>query len=826
MWLAAFAAGAQGIVISGKVTDATTGDAIPFANVYFKHLRKGATTNFEGYYSFKVKETEDSLTADYLGYRARSKKVVTNASQTINFQLEPSVLQMQEVVIKAGENPAWAILRKVWSKKEFNNKSRLDAYQYKSYSKVEIDAVNISEKFKHSRAMRPFRKVFDSVRLAAGEDGKPVLPFFLSETMSDFYYLKSPERKSEHITASKITGIGLQQGTVASQLVGSSFQDYNFYDNWMQVLDKNFISPVSTEGLSFYKYYLVDSLTIDGKWCYKIQFKPKNIKDLAFTGNMWIADTSFALKRIVVETGEAANLNYIKRLKIQQDLEPTTSEAWMPAKIRITVQIVDITGNSFGLLGKLYVANKDFKVNEPQNMSRYDSRISLNDSAKEHSEAFWARNRPDSLTKGDLQAMHTIDTIRHMPRIRTYIDIADVIVNGYYRAGPVDIGPYLLLYGHNIEEGDRFRLGFRTNGQFSKRWILKGYAAIGTRDFDKNGLKYNISVERFLSRRHWTKVGIQNKYDIEGLGFPDDFFATNNLLTASQQLGLLRRLDLVRIHRIWFETDLAKGLSLRLYALHKTIQPRGDFVFGYYPYPEQRRDRIETMIHISEAVMSMRYAFKETYVVNDNRRAHIGLDKAPIVNLTYAVGFRNILQSHFNTQRVSLEVTQKFRAGFMGRGDYHITATKVFARLPYPLLNILPGNETIFRTDRTFNMMSFFEFVTDQAAYLFYTQHLDGILFNRIPLLNRLKLREVVGFKAAWGSLSARNDITSPIYPDPKVYPITPFSRLDPNVPYLEVSYGIENIFKILRIDVIHRLNYLYPGVQKIGVKGSLYFSF
>jgi len=819
---------AQQTVITGKVTDATTGEPIPYAKVYFKNLHLGATTTFEGLYSIKSDKVEDSLTVEYLGYTPKSKHVKKEQVQVINFQILSSETQMGEVTIHPGENPAFRILRGVWAHRSQNDKASLDAYQYKSYSKIEMSATNISDKFKNSALMRPFKNIFDSLKMVSGDDGKTIIPFFISETNSDVYYLKNPGLKSEHIRASKLSGVGLDDGSLVSQLMGSTLQDYNFYQNWMLVIDKGFISPIADGGISFYHYYLIDSVTIDGKYCYKIEFKPKQDKDLAFTGTMWINDTSFALKRIIVAVDKKANLNYIRTLHLQQDLVPTSAGPWLVNKERITVDASEIVGQSFGVLGKLYVANSNIVVNQPQKLKVYEQKITEDDTALKQNDNYWLKNRPDSLTKEDRTIAHIIDTIKRMPNIKTAADIAEVIINGYYTINKVDIGPYIYALGDNVVEGYRFRLGMRTNYDFSKFWVLKAYAAVGTNDLVTDGLKYSVSAEHWLSREHWTKIGVQNEYDVAGLGVADDFFEDNTLLTESAQLGLLTRLDVVHLNRIWIESDIVQGFNIRAYLVQKTQWPKGSFNFYYYPNPENTSD-VQQNITTTEADIEARISFNETYIINGNRRANVQFEPAPIILIQYSRGIKDLFGGQFNYNKLVVSLEQTIKMGTFGHADYYIAGQKIFNTLPYPLLEVEPGNSTIFRTYETFNMMNFFEFVTDQSLTAFYTQHLDGIFFNRIPLLKKLKWREVVGVKAVWGSISPQNDINNPAsiqYAHSGPYTSSNFYTLLPNKPYAEVSYGVENIFRFFRVDFLQRLNYLEHGAPQFAVKASFYFAF
>jgi len=455
-------------------------------------------------------------------------------------------------------------LRGVWAHKNENNKTKLSAYQYESYSKMEFSADNISEKFKKSIAMRPFKKALDTMQSAAGENGQLILPFFISETISDVSYLKTPERKTENIKASSVKGVGVQNNDMVAQLLGSSFEEYNFYDNWMTVLTKMFCSPISEAGLGYYRYYLIDSGFIDNRFCYKIEFKPKREKDLAFTGTMWITDTTFSLKRMIAEVGNQANIDFIKRLKIQEDLVPTSAGPWLPAKIRISVEITSLTNKTMGFLGKLYISNTNFLVDQPKELKEYTTSLSMVPGAMDHDAKYWDKNRFDTLTPEDRAVIHSIDTINNLPTVKTIVSLGDFAINGDYQAGKVELGPYFLLFGQDALEGYKLRAGLRTNADFSRYWVLKGYLAAGNQDIKTDGLKYSAAAEHFLSRKYWTKICAQSQYDVIGLGVPDLYFlADNDLTAASAQFGETR-LNIIHMQRVWFESDFLKDFRINI----------------------------------------------------------------------------------------------------------------------------------------------------------------------------------------------------------------------------------------------------------------------
>ncbi len=287
---------AQTTIIQGKVTDAGSGDPIPFVNVYFKGTQIGATTDFDGNFLIRTDAPGDSLVAGYVGYRTRTKAVKKGASQTIQFQLQEDVTALDVVVVRPGENPAFEIMRQVVKNKERNDKRKLSAYEYNTYTRIEVDVDNLSDKFRQRKLVQKITQVLDSIDRIAGEDGKPILPLMISESYSKVYYRDNPAYKKERILRTKITGVGVEDGTTVTQLMGSSFQEYNFYLNWLNIVTKDFVSPMADGWRLYYDYDLMDSLMVDGHYCYRLDFYPKSQQDLAFQGSMWSTKKEFALK--------------------------------------------------------------------------------------------------------------------------------------------------------------------------------------------------------------------------------------------------------------------------------------------------------------------------------------------------------------------------------------------------------------------------------------------------------------------------------------------------------------------------------------------------
>lgn len=820
-FVAASTAFAQETIIKGKVTDANSGDPIPFVNVLYKGTSIGTTTDFDGNYVLKTSSPKDTLLASYIGYKPRTKVITKGTSQIVNFQLEEEVTNLQEVVVLAGENPAFEVLRKVVRNKNENDKRRLTAYEYDTYTKIEVDVDNMSEKFRERKLIQKITQVLDSVERIAGEDGKPILPIFITESVSKLYYRDNPNSKFEKILHSKINGLGVEDGTTVTQLVGSSFQEYNFYQNWLNIVEKEFVSPIADGWRLYYDYDLVDSLFVGEHYCYRLDFFPRSPQDLAFTGSMWITRDNYALKQIDVNIGKGANLNFIEKIRIQQELEPTSGGAWLPVKNRVLIDVSELSNNSAGMLAKFYTSNKNFLVNKPYDLSFYERPILLDERARlnQNDETVWDTLRHEPLTETERNVYKMIDTLRNIPIIRTYTDIIKVVVDGYIGIGKrIEIGPYPDLISYNNIEGIRIMPGFRTTYAFNKKWTFGGQVGYG---FIDEKYKYSLYAKQILSTRRWTTWSIRSRSDLGRLGFDDEAVGGNALLLASQRWGFFRRGFYFDETRVDFQRELFKGFNQRIAVRHATFDPA--FNFGYYENPDDIvNSPIESRYTTSEVILESRYARDEVFLQDDNQRVSLGTVRWPVLTLRYTRGIKNIAGSDFDYNKLRFSFEKGTRLGILGTGKLRATAEYIFEPLPYTLLGLHLGNQTPIFTPLTFNLMDYGEFVSDRYVTAQYNHHFEGLLLNRMPLLRKLKWRLVGTANMVYGSMSQASQNLIVQNNDPN-NEILPPGQLSLRKPYLEVGYGVENIFKFFRIDFIHRLSYLDgPEVRKFGVFGTV----
>ncbi len=801
---------AQNYTISGKVFDAESKEPLPFVPVLIKGTTVGATTDFDGNYSITTSKLGDSIVSSYVSYKKLVRAIKRGESQTVNMPMVLEGVNLLEVVVKAGENPAHRIIRNVIANKQYNNKRKLDAYQYETYNKVEFDLNRIPKEMREKKIFKPIKFVFDNVdSLNSGE--KPSLPIFITEAISDIYYRSNPTLKKEVIRASKVTGI---ENTSVTSVMGDMYQNINIYDNHILVFGKDFVSPISDNGLFYYKYYLEDSLFIGSTRCYQIRFKSKRPQELCFSGNMWISDTTWAVKRIEMSIPKEANINFIHAANVIQEFSQIDS-TWMLSKDRLIIDFA-VSKNQVGIYGRKTTSYKDFKINQPKDPKFYEfgDKIVVEDAASKQSDDFWNSNRHDSLSLREKKIYHMIDTIKTLPIYKTWVDVLTLFVSGYKTVNNFEIGPYFNLISYNKIEGLRARFGGRTSSKFSRWYELQGYVAYG---FTDEKFKYSVGFKSFITKKpHRQLIGMTYKSDYEILGQSQNGFSQDNLFASLFRTNPLTNLTRVDKTDAWFEREWVDGLTSKVTLTGRTITPLITNTYTYF----KNDGSIATKENIrnTEVRLNVRFAYKEKYINGDFSRISLGT-KWPVMQVNYSKSLQNAFRGEYDYQKVVLNLSDRVRLiSLLGYTDYTAEVGKIFGAVPYPLMELHGGNETYVYDYMSFNMMKYYEFASDQYASIGMFHHFEGLLFNKVPLLKKLKWREVVTCKALWGSV---NDINRKTL----IFPNT-LNALN-NEPYVEISAGVENIFKVFRIDALWRSTYLRErAIENFGVKFGFQLAF
>jgi hypothetical protein len=813
---------AQQVTIKGKVTDAETGEGLPYVVLSIYKTSFGTETDEEGNYSFQATlHKDDSINVNYIGYKRIRQPIQGEVSPIeINFQLEEENTMMKEFVVRYEENPAFAIMRKVIKNKNINDPRKINAFRYDNYSRMELGIDNFGTRLQKKRFMRAVEKELakDSMKLERGMDGKPIMPVFFSETISKVYRNREGSKSKEEIIAVKNNNIGLVNGKLIKPMLYSTYQESNFYANQINILQTDFQSPLADGWQLLYKYELDDTVYIDGDKCFQINVQPKNPRDLAFTGTIWIADSTYALKQLQLYTNQKTKLNFVESIKIFQMNRITTEKCWMPAKTKIELDLSNITHWKLGVIARLTTYANNVVVNDPMPDKFFKEGL------VENEDAFIRGREMDSLRKDSLTAhernfTNSIHTIREVKPIKKYVKLINLLTTGYWNTGKINVGYLLSLYNNNNIEGIRTSLSLQTNSSFSRRFIFKGSGAYGFKD---EIFKYAGSVDIILDRHPWTLVGFEHRYDMDQLGVNAEQLANNQIFYAFTRNGTMRGPYYNTSDNLYFQTDLRKSLTQRITFRYKDFNPA--YPFAYYSNETDLNSPQANKFTTSEIILDTRWAKDEFKFIDGNNRLSLGAKKWPIVNLRNVIGLKDVFNSHFNYYKCNISFSHNFPMGILGRTFYDINAGKIFGTVPYPILETHIGNQSAFYSNAAFNLMDYFEFISDTYASLRYRHYFGGLFFNRIPLIKRFKWGCFVTTNLAFGSMSTKNyNMTPPT--DLAGNNLRTFSTLNKK-PYWEVGYGIDNIFKCLRVDLVHRLTYREgPDVRKFGVKISFQLS-
>lgn len=807
----------QSYIISGKVIESVSGNPVPFATVVVTGTTVGVNTNFDGIYHLEFSNKPDSLTVSYIGFLSKTRAVPASRNSKVNFQLKESVLALETVVVLAHENPAFGILRKVRENRKRNDKNSLEAYQYEAYTKLEMDINHLTENFRKRKVVTQIQSVLDSIEQIAGEDGLPILPIFISEAISKFYFKSDPRKTHEKMLRTKISGVGVTDGSTTTQLIGSSFQQYNFYSNWLNIFEKNFSSPIGAGWRINYDYELVDSIYVGDTYCYRLDFWPKRAQDLAFHGTMWITKNEYSLKQIDASLEKSANLNFIEKLKIQQEYVQTSAGPWLPAKTRVLVDVVALTKTSAGILAKFYVSVLDVVVNQPKPDRFYELPISSSIDVRKKDDAYWTERRHDPLTQTELNVFSMIDTLNTIPTIITFTKAFKIIQTGYYRAGKFDIGSHWDMFAKNDIEGYRIGLGVQTNSLFSDKWTLSGLVNYGTKD---EGWKYRGKVERILSRKHWTTVSLEHSKDLDPIWFlNDDDFGT--AYTGFGRWGTLVRPFEHEETTLKLTISPFRGFTQSIKLKSQTFESAAGTPFAYKLDPYNPTSASSNTYNTTEIVLESRIAKDEIFIIDDNHRLSLGTIKWPVIKVKYTLGLKGILDGDFSYQKLDVGVQKRIKMGVFGYSNADIGVGYIFSQVPYPLLKVQAGNELPVYVDFVYNLLNYFEFSSDQYVELKYRHHFEGFILNRIPLIKKLKWRLTGNLNMIQGGVRQENKgAINKLLEEENGNQVLPFSTFKKGTPYVELGYGVENIFKIFRISAFHRLTYTgQSDAKNFGVK-------
>ena len=793
---------AQKTIISGKVYDAATNEPLPFVNIAFDDSKVGTTSNMDGEYHLETYYASDSLIASFVGYKKKAVKVKRDQTQVIDFALEEGSVSLGTVVVNAKdfENPAHAILRKIIRNKPINNREKLDSYSYEVYNKIEFDLNNFDEKFTEKKIFNKFDFIFDHIDSSMD---KVALPVFITENLSEYYYNRSPQGRKEVIMATKVSGINNES---ISQFLGQMYQDVNIYNNNISIFKKNFISPIADYGLVYYKYYLTDSAYLDNKWCYQLEFIPKNKAELTFSGHFWVNDTSFAIKEIEATIPKQANINFVENLQVRHVYREVENEVWMLVKEELLVDF-NLLEKEMGFYGKKTTTYRDFEINRTYDPDFFSGpeNVIVKSPVNSRPPDFWREARHEEISGEEQQIYDMVDRLKETPAFMTYVDIINFIFTGYKQYGPVELGPVFTFLSFNDVEGLRLKFGGRTSNEFSTRLMLEGYAAYGFKD---EKWKYMLGGNYFLSKNPRQQVGLYYSEDMELIGQVPNIFPRDHIVQSLTTRNPQNKLIFKKEARAYLSREWFTGFSTKVEFTRSELYAAGDWIFSR-PAPTIPEVEIVNNIITSQVSVETRFAFRETFVSGEFERISLG-SKYPVVTIKADFGIKGALDSQYEYQRLTANVFDNVVLGPFGNLKWEITGGYTWQNLPFPLLFVHPGNESFFINNDAFNTMNYFEFVSDKYVSAAAEYHLEGFFLNKIPLFKKLKWRELIGARAIYGRFEDGNRALMQL-------PEEIFTLEEK--PFAEAYIGVENILRFFRVDGIWRLTYLdNPNTIKFGI--------
>lgn len=817
--------------IKGTVIDADTKEPLPFVNVVFKGANVGTTTDFDGNYYLETQWGTVTLEASFVGYKKLAKPVELGKTQTINFQLSNEAIMMKDFVVKADnkryknkDNPAVELIRLVIDNKKDNRIEAHDYYEYEKYEKIEIDLNNLTEDFLNKGWLKnKFQVVIDHIDTSE-INGKPYLPIFLRETSSNVYYRKKPKSLTEFEVGTKMTGFeGYLDDEGMSFIMDKLYQDINIYDNTIDLLSNQFVSPIATAGPTIYQYFIIDTVMINGRKAINLAFTPRNKGGFAFVGNMYVLnDSTYAVIKIDMGIADQINLNFVKDMKIEQEFSQHTDKSWILSKDKLIVDY-NVTRKGRGFFGKKEVHYNNMIFDTERDKDKYDhvEKVIKAEDAKEKTDSFWVNMRPDTLTEQEQGVYNMIDSVQKIPAFKRTMDIAFLLITGWKTVGKnkkIELGPINTFYSFNSVEGLRLRGGFRTTPNLNKKIMFDTYLAYG---FKTEEFKYYLGLTYTFNKNFLTNP--QNRilafYQHETV-FPGQnlqFLNDDNFLLSFRR-GNSNKMIFFDSYTVDYNKEHPSGFSYNLIYEYRKERPIGEMYFANDITP-QRFDAIRT----DNVSINLRFAPNEQFYQGKNFRLPL-YNKYPIFQLRHRQGIDGLTNGNITYGRTSVNIFKRFYLSIFGYVDTESEAGKIWGDVPFPLLNLPQANQSFFLQEPSFNMMNFMEFMSDEYASFKATYFMNGFLFNRIPLFKRLKLREIISFKALVGRLTDKNnpDLQADLFNFPTTDGVPTTFAFDNAVPYIEISAGVANIFKIFRIDFIQRVNYLdHPGVPSLfGVQG------
>ena len=830
---------------SGIVRDSVSGEPLSYVSVMFENSTIGAMTDDDGAFSLQNDKGLTRLVVSSLGYD--NKVVNLKAGQknnALNVLLRPTSFEIAEVVVKPKrekysrkDNPAVELIKKVIEHKNDNRIEAKDEYQSEVYEKLSMSLDDFNPNLEKNKFLKKFK--FIKNYLDTSEfNGKPILTVSVRENLSDFYYRKSPKAEKTIVRAKRMQGIDktLDDGGGITSNLEEIFKSINIFDNNIPILLNRFVSPLSsTLATTYYHYYIMDTLDVGGDKCVDLAFVPANSESYGFTGRLYITlDGNYAVKKVLLNTPANINLNWVDKLRIEQEFKQMPDSTWVLDQENTFVNFYVVKGTQ-----QLYAHqlrnydNYNFNVQNADSVFGLLGALHVLPEATAQPDTFWTHNRPIPLKEKEDALKDLLGQLRKVPAFNAIIKTAEILITGYIptandkKVTKFDFGPMNTTFSANHLEGFRMRVGGMTTANLNPYWFASGYLAYGTND---RKIKYNLKLTHSFTKKEYhegenpvNNLSFIQEYDVYTPGQDFLFTSKDNIFVAWKVGEPVTKMQYIRKSVLQYEKEWLNGLTWKSWIMNQNNEAAGTLQYI-------KRDESGNLYHIkdfttSEIGTQLRFAPGErAYNGRSGKESVFNLSKdAPVFKLSHQLGIKGVLGGDYNYNHTEISAEKRIWLSSFGHIDAQIKAGKVWDKVPFPLLILPNTNQSITIQPEAFHMMNALEFVTDQYVSFNATYYLKGWILNRIPGIKWLRLREVLSFNMIYGGLTDKNNPTL----TPGLFLLPDGTQPLGSTPYMECSVGLENIFKILRIDYYRRLTYLdHPDIKKGGIRIALRFTF
>ena len=830
---------------SGIVKDSITGEPLPFVSVYFDGSTIGAMTDDNGTFTLQNNQGYTKLAAASLGYDTKFIDLKPGKkNDNLEVLLKPTAFEISEVVVKPKrekytrkDNPAVELIKKVIAHKNDNRIEAKPEYQTEVYEKLSLSLDNFYPNLDKNKFLKKFK--FIKNYLDTSEfNGKPILTVSVRENLSDFYYRKSPKAEKTIVRAKRMQGIDktLDDGGGITSNLEEIFKSINIFDNNIPILLNRFVSPLSsTLATTYYHYYIMDTLDVGGDKCVDLAFVPANSESYGFTGRLYITlDGNYAVKKVLLNTPANINLNWVDKLRIEQEFKQMPDSTWVLDQENTFVNFYVVKGTQ-----QLYAHqlrnydNYNFNVQNADSVFGLLGALHVLPEATAQPDTFWTHNRPIPLKEKEDALKDLLGQLRKVPAFNAIIKTAEILITGYIptandkKVTKFDFGPMNTTFSANHLEGFRMRVGGMTTANLNPYWFASGYLAYGTND---RKIKYNLKLTHSFTKKEYhegenpvNNLSFIQEYDVYTPGQDFLFTSKDNIFVAWKVGEPVTKMQYIRKSVLQYEKEWLNGLTWKSWIMNQNNEAAGTLQYI-------KRDESGNLYHIkdfttSEIGTQLRFAPGErAYNGRSGKESVFNLSKdAPVFKLSHQLGIKGVLGGDYNYNHTEISAEKRIWLSSFGHIDAQVKAGKVWDKVPFPLLILPNTNQSVTIQPEAFHMMNALEFVTDQYVSFNATYYLKGWILNRIPGIKWLRLREVLSFNMIYGGLTDKNNPTL----TPGLFLLPDGTQPLGSTPYMECSVGLENIFKILRIDYYRRLTYLdHPDIKKGGIRIALRFTF